>query len=807
MSFLNSDFVALRKKVIEKDFSRMNNCQFEAITTSLGPLLVLAGAGSGKTTVLVDRIAYLIRYGNAYRSNELPFSVSESEIAAANAFLNGEISAPPTGVFAVEPAKPWDILAITFTNKAATELKERIVAKLGNCGLDLWAGTFHSVCGRMLRRFGDRIGYSSHFTIYDTDDQKRVVKEILKSLGVSEKELTPKFCLNEISRAKDKLWKPADYAEHIGFEPYKKTVAKVFKLYNQQLLQADAMDFDDMIVNAVRLFETCPDVLEYYQNKFKYIMVDEYQDTNHAQYKFVSLLAAQHHNICVVGDDDQSIYSFRGATIENILNFEDEYENAKVIRLEQNYRSTQTILGAANAVIANNVGRKGKNLWTDFQTEDKISLLTAADERLEAQQVADIILESVQKGGKFGDNAVLYRMNALSGAVENVFARAGIPYRVIGGLRFFDRKEIKDVISYLNVINNKKDDLRLKRIVNEPKRGIGAATVNRAAEIAEQLDVPLFEVFEHAADYPSIARAAGRLQPFCSMINELAEKVDEIPLSELLEEVLQKSGYIDALKAEGAESVERVENVKELSSGILNYQQESPNPNLAEYLEEVALVSDMDKYDENADTVILMTLHSSKGLEFNNVFMIGMEEGIFPGTQSIYAGPSEMEEERRLAYVGITRAKRKLTLTNTYMRMLFGMTQRNGASRFLREIPEELCTVSGFSGFQAAESGAFTPRYGLNTPESTGFRKNAFQSTARSVQQSTPLNFRKTAPLPGKNNTVLKYQKGMRVHHKVFGDGFILSCQPMGGDYLLEVAFDEKGTKKLMANYVKLDIL
>lgn len=809
MNSTNSDFLALRKKIIEKDFSRMNSRQFEAVTTANGPLLVLAGAGSGKTTVLVNRIACLIRYGNAYHSTFVPGNIGDLELEQARAYLKGESPFLPAGVFGVDAAEPWQILAITFTNKAAAELKNRIIAKLGDSGLDLWAGTFHSVCGRMLRRYAERIGYTSHFTIYDSDDQKRVVKEILKKMNISEKELSPKFCLNEISHAKDRLLSPAEYAAGIGADAHKKTVAKVFEAYNKQLKQADAMDFDDMIGNAVLLFEQCPEALAYYQNKFKYIMVDEYQDTNHAQYRFVSLLAAAHKNLCVVGDDDQSIYSFRGATIENILSFEDEYDQAKVIRLEQNYRSTETILQAANAIIANNVGRKGKNLWTDFKTDAKIKVCTLADERAEAQFVANEILENVQQGGSFKDNAVLYRMNALSGTVENVFARSGIPYRVIGGLRFFDRKEIKDVISYLNVINNKNDDVRLKRIINEPKRGIGQTTVNRATEIAEGLGLPLFEVLESADSYPALAHAATRLKAFCRMLQGLTEQAEQLPLSELLEAVLQQTGYLEALKAEGPEGTERIENVKELSSGIISYQQQSPNPSLSEYLEEVALVSDIDKYDEDADTVVLMTLHSSKGLEFNHVFLIGMEEGIFPGNQSIYAGKAEMEEERRLAYVGVTRAKRQLTVTNTYLRMLFGCTQRNRLSRFVREIPPELCSLFGSGGHAAAgaaSSRGFERRYAADISGTVMPRTPVRANSAAPVAHTTPLAYRKAAPLPSTGGAS-KYQKGMRVKHKVFGEGMVLSCQPMGGDCLIEVAFDEKGTKKLMANYVKMEIL
>ena len=793
MKISNADFLALRKKIIEKDFSRMNERQLQAVVTAKGPVLVLAGAGSGKTTVLVNRIAYLIRYGNAYYSNQVPDYISDAVIEQGLSFVRGETAELPLGVFCDEPVAPWEILAITFTNKAAGELKERIAARLENKAADLWAGTFHSVCGRMLRRYADRLGFSSHFTIYDTDDQKRVIKEVLKTINVSEKELSPKYCLNEISHAKDKLLSPQEYLETASFDIHKKTVARVFEIYQQQLKLANAMDFDDMIVHTVHLLEENPDVLSYYQNKFKYIMVDEYQDTNHAQYRLVSLLAQQHKNICVVGDDDQSIYSFRGATIENILNFEDEYENAQVIRLEQNYRSTTTILNAANAIIANNIGRKGKQLWTDIQTDSKIEIATLPDERAEAQHIADTILENVQNGGKFSDHAVLYRMNALSGTVENVFVRAGIPYKVIGGLRFFDRKEIKDVISYLNVINNKNDNVRLRRIINEPKRGIGNTTVARGMQIAESLGISLFEVFENADHYPALSHAASRLKAFCSMMNSLVEKERDLPLNELLEEVLELSGYLAALRAEGEEATERIENVKELSSSILNYQQEAPDPSLSEYLEEVALISDLDQYDTASDTVVLMTLHSSKGLEFNHVFIIGMEEGIFPGNQSIYAGKAEMEEERRLAYVGVTRAKRRLSLTNTYLRMLFGMTQRNRLSRFVREIPEELCQTSGFTGYEGSSyQAAARPGY-----SASGYTP---------VQSTTALNYRETTPLP-KSAPASRYTKGMRVRHKVFGNGIVIGCQPMGGDYLLEVAFDEKGTKKLMANFVKMEIL
>ena len=795
MPYTKEEFITLRKSIIKKDFGRMNDMQLSAVVTAKGPLLVLAGAGSGKTTVLVNRIACLVKYGDAYNTDFVP-NISEEEYEQGRKFLNGDSDFLPEKAFSYYPANPWEILAITFTNKAAGELKSRIASRLGEKANDIWAGTFHSICARILRRFGDLIGYSSHFTIYDTDDQKRVIKDILKRQGISEKELPPRYVMTEISHAKDSLISPEDYIATCGSYPLKKAAGNVYKAYQVQLKQADAMDFDDMIANTVKLFKEHSDVLDYYSNKFKYIMVDEYQDTNHAQYVLVSMLASLHKNICVVGDDDQSIYSFRGATIENILSFEDNFPNAKVIRLEQNYRSTSTILDAANAVIANNKGRKGKKLWTALTESNKIKVNTLLTEQEEARYIADTILNRVQSGEKFNQSAVLYRMNALSSTLENVFVRAGVPYRVIGGHRFFDRKEIKDVIAYLNVINNPNDAVRLKRIINEPKRGIGETTVKNAELIAEQLNLSLFEVLENAVNYPSISRAAAKLDLFVKMIKELTTLADELPLDELFDAVLDKTGYIAALRAEGQESADRVENVKELRSGIKNYQNDTEAPSLSEYLEEVALISDIDGYDPDDDYVVLMTLHSAKGLEFDNVFLMGMEENIFPGSQSIYAGEKELEEERRLAYVGITRAKRQLYITNTYTRMLFGMTNRNMPSRFLKEIPTDLCEIAAASkgfgsnagyGFEISRGGYTASN---NTPTSYSKPKSSY------VVNTSTANTPKT-----------EYKKGMRVKHKVFGEGLILSSTPMGNDSLLEIAFDEKGTKKLMANFVKMEIL
>lgn len=778
------DFINLRKEVIKKYFTHMNDMQFEAVTTVNGPLLILAGAGSGKTTVLVNRIANLVKFGDGYRSTYCP-TVTEDDIKAGEDYLNGVTDFVPDGVFSVRQVRPWQILAITFTNKAAGELKERIAARLGEDASDIWAGTFHSVCGRILRRYAESIGYTSHFTIYDTDDQRRLMKQIMKAHEIDEKFLPPKRVLSAISDAKEKLISPVEFKEQAGNDLRLKTVAELYRIYQKRLMEADAMDFDDMIFNTVRLLQNYDDVLQYWTNKFRYVMVDEYQDTNHAQYELVRLLSSGENNICVVGDDDQSIYRFRGATIENILNFEDEYGNARVIRLEQNYRSTSNILDAANAVIKNNRGRKGKTLWTDNGTGEKISVFTADDERGEARYIADRILENVKNGAKFSDHAVLYRMNAQSGSIESVFARSGIAYRVIGGLRFFDRKEIKDVIAYLQLVNNNNDDLRLRRIINEPKRGIGETTMSNAAQIAAELGISLFEVIKRADEFATLSRAAVRLRSFCDIIDELTEMSADISVSELLAEILEKTGYRQYLTESGEEpekQEERLQNVAEFASTIAQYEQDAQEPSLSDFLEQTALVSDIDSLDESEDRVVLMTIHSAKGLEFNNVFLIGMEEGIFPGNQSIYSGAEEMEEERRLAYVAITRAKKTLTVTNAYMRMLFGSTNRNMPSRFLKEIPEELCS---FEGYRRAPA------------------KSEYSSGRTSYLD---INAYSKAPAAPKTSAA-KYAAGQKVSHKVFGEGLILSVKPMGGDTLLEVAFNTVGTKKLMAAYAKLTVL
>ena len=782
-----NEFKVLRNAVIEKEFARMNDMQFKAVVTSEGPVLVLAGAGSGKTTVLVNRIAYLIKYGNSYDNFYVP-EFDEYDVQAGEDYLKNGGEMPFNYSYAYKPAKPWEILAITFTNKAANELKERIAAKLSDDSSGVWAGTFHSVCGKILRRFADRIGYSSNFTIYDTDDQKRLIKEIVREKGLDEKLFQPKTVLSVISHQKEKLMTPDAFAETVNNDYRMKQIAAIYEIYEQRLKTADAMDFDGMISNAVLLLSENEDVLEYYSQKFRYIMVDEYQDTNYAQYILCKLLASHHKNICVVGDDDQSIYRFRGATIENILNFAKQYKNAKVIKLEQNYRSVGNILDAANAVIANNSGRTGKNLWTDREKGDKIKLYVANDEKSEAKYIADTILENVKAGARFSDHAILYRMNAQSGSVENVFARSGITYKIIGGHRFFDRKEIRDVMAYLHLINNNCDDIRLRRIINEPKRGIGDATVDAAAGIASAVGVSIYEVIHEAEHYPLLGRATNKLYAFCDMIDELTEFSKSAPIHELFERLIEKTGYVDYLLAQGEEGRERLENVKELATNIKQYENENEEASLSGFLEEVALISDIDSYEEGADAVVLMTVHSAKGLEFENVFLIGMEEGLFPSNQAIYDGPAELEEERRLAYVAITRAKKRLHITRADMRMLYGSTQRNRASRFVTEIPQALCvekTEKAPAGYASAHS---IPRQ-----KPSGYSYGAV--------------FKKPETASRPAGTSVTYSVGMTVEHKTFGKGLITSIVPMGRDTLLEIAFEDAGTKKIMAGYAKLTIL
>lgn len=721
----------------------LNEMQQKAVDTTEGPLLVLAGAGSGKTTVLVNRVQHIIESGLAL---------------------------------------PWQVLAITFTNKAAGELKERLVKAIGPDAESIWAYTFHSCCSRILRRFGDRLGYTSHFTIYDTDDQRRVMKQCQKQLGIEDKFLNHKSILNEISRAKDCLIDVDEYKATNSNDFRKNKVAQCYELYQKELLKADAMDFDDIIVNTVKLLQENEDVRDLYQTQFKYVLVDEYQDTNHAQYVLTSLLADKYKNICVVGDDDQSIYKFRGATIENILSFEQHYKNAQVIRLEENYRSTQNILDGANAVIANNKNRKGKTLFTRAGSGEKIILNTAMNESDESSFVIEEILKNVKAGRKLSDHAILYRMNAQSRNLEIMLTKSGISHRIIGGHRFFDRKEIKDIISYLAVINNPNDTVRLQRIINVPKRQIGDTMFANVMEIATGLGISAFEVCERADEFQKTSRSASKLIGFTNLIKHFQECLNnKMTLSDLLQEIIEKTKYLDYLNEDPETYDDRVNNIKELSSMLIKYQEESEDPDLSDFLEDVALITDIDSYNADEDSVVLMTLHSAKGLEFPVVFIVGMEEGIFPGAQSMFS-EEELEEERRLAYVGITRAKEKLYLVNAQQRMLYGTTSRNMASRFIREIPMSVTEDVSTRSYKTVS--AKKPVSAVKNSSNA----HAFGQAGNKAEKSA-----------------VEYNVGDTVTHKTFGTGVILSAVAMSNDTLLEIAFDKAGTKKLMANYARLE--
>ena len=788
MSYLTE----LRRKVLEKEFSRMNERQREAVFHTEGPLLILAGAGSGKTTVLVNRIANLIRYGSAYHSDEDRF-LTEQDALAMQAYLDGAASLPEEtrSHMAVHACRPWQVLAITFTNKAAGELKNRLSSMLGEQGGEIWASTFHSACARFLRQFGDRLGYTSHFTIYDTDDSKRLMKDCQRILKIEDKVLSHKAILGEISRAKDNLVTPDEFITAAGRDNRLALIGQAYKLYQQGLAKADAMDFDDLIANTVRLLQNCPDVLEYFQNKFRYIMVDEYQDTNHAQYLLVKLLAERSGNLCVVGDDDQSIYKFRGATIENILSFEKTFPNARTIRLEQNYRSTQTILDAANAVIANNVERKGKTLWTENPQGKPISVYTAINEMGEAEYITKQILEEAATR-KFSDFAVLYRMNSQSSTLERCFVKSGVPYRMLGGLRFYERKEIRDMIAYLCVINNPGDEIRLRRIINQPKRQIGEKTIAQAAEIAAGLGESLFEVISHADEFDALKRSSAKLLQFADLINELIQASSTLNLGDLYELLLEKTNYSQYLRETEEETAQdRIDNINELLSNLRQYEQDNgEEATLSGFLEEISLMTDVDNLDESVDAVVMMTMHSAKGLEFPCVFLPGFEEGIFPGMQAIY-NPPEIEEERRLAYVAITRAKEELTIVNAETRMIFGSTNRNKPSRFCMEIPEELVDRHRAREWKKPEPGTVLP---------VSYRET------RAVSMQAARNFGPAAAArPEKPSVALR--PGDAVMHKTFGQGMILSASPMGNDVLLEIAFERVGTKKLMANFARLQKL
>ena len=779
---LHSRFIAARRAYIEDRFQHLDPMQRSAVLTTQGPLLLLAGAGSGKTTVLIDRIANLIRFGSGSDTDFVAPYVTQEDVS----FLEG-LTRPldeadclrADRLCAVDPAAPWSILAITFTNKAANELKERLGNILGSDGDGVWAMTFHAACCRILRRDIERLGYTSHFTIYDTNDSERLMKDVLKEMDLDENTFPPKYVLGAISRQKDSYTTPEamlEQAEEVN-DIKSIHIARTYQTYQKRLKDNNALDFDDIIFLTVKLLQEHQDILAYYQNKFKYVLVDEYQDTNHMQYLLTSLLAGGYRNICVVGDEDQSIYRFRGATIENILDFEKQYPDCRTIRLEQNYRSTQSILDAANAVIAHNLARKGKRLWTSNGVGDPITVYEAADQDGEANFVAGQILAHARKEG-FGSCAVLYRTNAQSNALEYAMKRNGIPYRMIGGTKFFERLEIRDMLGYLSVINDRSDDMRLKRIVNQPPRGLGAKTMETVERLARAEGVGLYRVISDPYSYGPLEKSAVKLMKFTVLIEELAQLLEDgMPLPEFYDQVMTRTGYVDMLESKPTEeNLGRLENIRELRSNIQAYVDNNEDPTLAGFLEEIALYTDLEQYQEGEEAIVMMTMHSAKGLEFPHVFLVGFEDGLFPGMRAI-GDTEEMEEERRLCYVAITRAKKTLSISYARQRLLYGRTSATMASRFLREIPED----------HVVRKGGYHPPQTSRQPVFTG-QQMPTRSPLRALERPAAAR-----------NTYLELNKGDMVEHSGFGRGMVLSVIRMGGDALLEIAFDNIGTKKLMA--------
>lgn len=776
--------IALKRKAFQTYFSSLNEQQQKAVFSVNGPVLVLAGAGSGKTTAIISRIVNMIYFGDGYAKADgfLP----EEDAVWLQDYIDGKAETDVERlreILAIVPIRPWNILAITFTNKAAGEMRARLASTLGEeIAASVNASTFHSACVRILRRSITLLGYDSDFAIYDADDARRLMKNCLADVNVSEKQFPPRSVIQEISRAKDAMISPAEMLEDAGGDYRKMMIAKLYGVYQQHLRASNALDFDDIIYLTVELFRRFPEELAKYQYRFPYVLVDEYQDTNHAQYQLISLLTHASGNLCVVGDDDQSIYRFRGATIENILGFEEEFPQCTVIRLEQNYRSTQNILDAANSVIANNDGRKSKHLWTDAGAGEKITWYKAADESDESAYVSKKILENVKQGAKYGDHAILYRMNAQSNMLERALVRSGVPYRIYGGTRFYDRKEIRDIIAYMSIVENPNDRVRFERIVNEPKRGIGDATLSLLQDITQDLHLSPLEVMRNADQYPVLSKKMNALKKFAVMWDELIEAERELPLEKFLDVVLEKTGYRAALEQMGEEGTFRLENVEELKSSILTYQNEAEEPSLGGFLEEISLYTDVDKYEPEQDVVMLMTVHSAKGLEFQNVFLVGMEQGVFPGNRSLDSR-EDLEEERRLAYVALTRAKKKLTLTTAASRMLFGMTMRNLPSQFLTEIDRQLIEQ---------EASQRQSRRGISADKLESVQSISLQ---RQMASAKPQKY-KAEPK--------EFHVGERVRHATFGDGTVLAITKMANDAMLEVGFDQVGTKRLMASHPKI---
>ncbi len=807
-------FCAARRAVIAREYSHLNPQQRTAVMTADGPLLLLAGAGSGKTTVLINRIANLIRFGRGAEADEAPDWAEAADVD----FLERYLQAPreedrerAERLCRYDPATPWSILAITFTNKAAGELKSRLEKQLGPAAMDVWAATFHSACARILRREIDRLGFSKDFTIYDTADSERVVKAVLKEFQLDEKNFAPKAVLGYISRAKDRYLSGEEYLAQCQKEGDFRQVkiAQVYIEYQRRLKEASALDFDDIIFCTVKLLEECPEVRDYYQSKFRYVLVDEYQDTNHLQYLLAATLAGRYENICVVGDDDQSIYKFRGATIDNIMDFENQFKGAKVIRLEQNYRSTATILNASNAVIQNNLGRKGKTLWTQHDAGDQVTLYGAMNENDEAQYIAAQILAGLQKGRKENDFAILYRNNAQSNVIHHTLVRNGIQTYIRHPMG--SSAEIKDIMAYLYTVQNSADNLRVSRIVNVPPRGIGAKTIETAQTLAAQNETSLYSVIAGAAEYDELQKAAPKLAQFCDMIESLREKARTLPLNQFYEELLADTGYLAALQAKNTpENRKRIDNLMAFQSTVQNYMnaaaENGVQPSLTGFLEDMALDEELSGQDMDEESplpkeerVQMMTMHSAKGLEFPVVFIVGMEEGIFPGMRAI-GDQDEMEEERRLCYVAMTRAKEKLYLTCAQQRIIFGRTASNRPSRFVGEIPPELLDRCGREREEQEDQRREA------RPKPVSQRRTAADTYRRSLGNSAYVSRfagadrhpAAASPTVRAAAAALAYHKGDMVEHQAFGQGMILSVQSMGGDALLEIAFDNVGTKRLM---------
>ncbi len=810
---IKEKYIKLKRALFDKCYASLNSMQRDAVFSVNGPLLILAGAGSGKTTVLVKRVVFIIKYGNAYWDNSIPEFVDEKYILEMEEALADSDSTAAEDMlqdFACEPCRPYRMLAITFTNKAANEIKTRLATALDDeeAAKDIWAGTFHSVCMRILRANCELIGYKKEFTIYDADDTKKAISAAMKRCNIDEKQMPIKSVINAISRAKDKLLTPEAYTAEVAADFRLSRIAKIYTEYQRTMRASNAMDFDDIIMNTVALFKTNPDVLAFYQKKFRYVCVDEYQDTNEAQFVLTSMLASGFGNLMVVGDDDQSIYKFRGATIGNILNFDKHFSNAKVIKLEQNYRSTATILDAANAVIANNEGRKGKRLWTDGDIGEKIVIRKLEDENHEAREIASTVNKIVGDGERaYRDFAVLYRNNAQSNSIERALAKSGVPYRMLGGVRFTDRKEIRDAVAYLQLIANHSDRERLLRIINEPRRKIGGVTLDAVSQIAAEQGDSLFDICEKASEFTALSRSAVALERFAQLINALTVKASHLTLPDLFDAVLDDTGYRQMIIDAGEEEKDRLDNLEEFKSSIIEYVNKTEDPTLMGFLEENALVADVDRYDESADAVVLMTVHSAKGLEFPVVILPGFEDGIFPSMQTVVGNSEDMEEERRLAYVALTRAKKKIYIMHTKHRMLYGQTQANPLSRFVVEIPESYTQREDNT---LASSSSF---YGTRTYFGDNLSKmqNSYSSSPkpqrkapeyRSIGGETTIGKPIFTPKP--QGEKVTFKPGDRVKHQTFGEGEILSARQMGADTLYEVMFDRVGTKKLMATYAKL---